>query len=165
MPTYIKDKKVKYVGRKNPCPWETRVVPSILLWLWQLPQNILGWLWWLIQDVIGGGDLVMRDDPAPGIVTIYSCRQMAGVSLGKYDFLDLDYFLWRDEKAKLHEYGHSRQSRMLGPLYLIVIGLPSVIGNLWDRLFHKGWEWKERERWYYNQPWEKWADKLGGVER
>jgi hypothetical protein len=107
----------------------------------------------------------MRDSPAPGITTVYSSKQPAGVSLGRYNFLDLDFFLTNEGRSRLHEYGHSRQSRMLGPLYLIIIGLPSLLGNIWDRLFHQGWESDERERWYFSLPWEKWADKLGGVSR
>ena len=41
-------------------------------------------------------------------------------------------------------------------LYLIVIGLPSAVGNLLHRKIKFD---------YYKQPWEAWADKLGGVKR
>ena len=43
-------------------------------------------------------------------------------------FINQDY---TDKKAVIkHECGHSRQSDILGPLYLIVIGVPSVIHNI-----------------------------------
>jgi len=52
--------------------------------------------------------------------------------------------------------GHQKQSLYLGWLYLIIIGLPSVTGNLLNRVIDFD---------YYKQPWEAWADKLGGVKR
>ena len=69
------------------------------------------------------------------------------------------------EDGMKHEYGHSIQSRILGPAYLLIIGIPSLLGNIYDRVFNKEWKYSKSCRWYYNQPWEKWADKLGGVDR
>lgn len=64
----------------------------------------------------------------------------------------------RTERLLVHEYGHTIQSLILGPLYLIVIGLPSL---LWAGLpiFEK----KRRDKgisyhWLYT---EKWANILG----
>lgn len=54
---------------------------------------------------------------------------------------------------------------MLGPSYLISIGIPSAICNLIDRFFHKDWGALERNIWYYRLPWEAWADELGKVNR
>lgn len=87
----------------------------------------------------------------------------SGVSLGDYIILDNHGVVNSD--TVYHEYGHSIQSRYLGPVYLIVIGLPSLIGNIWDRVAHTKWSIAQRVKWYYNQPWEKGADKLGGVNR
>ncbi|GHU24761.1 hypothetical protein FACS1894164_12160 [Spirochaetia bacterium] len=85
-----------------------------------------------------------------------------GVSLGEFILLANRY----NETTVKHEYGHTRQSLMLGPLYLLVIGIPSaVFNNLWDRLFHKKWTSADRSRWYYNRLPEKQADRLGGVVR
>jgi hypothetical protein len=66
------------------------------------------------------------------------------------------------DKDLNHEYGHCRQSRVLGPFYLLIIGIPSFIHALartlcW-KLFHKKWN-------YYKFYTEAWADKLGGVQR
>jgi hypothetical protein len=79
-----------------------------------------------------------------------------GLSLGEYIFIGTGNF---GGTTTLHETGHTRQSRLLGPLYLLLIGLPSLIGNIYNRIYHKG------SAWYYKQPWEAWADKLGGVVR
>ena len=66
----------------------------------------------------------------------------------------------------MHEYGHSVQSRRLGPLYLAVIGIPSLVFcYLWDRLVHANWDMTEKIKWYYRQPTEHSADILGGVNR
>lgn len=56
-----------------------------------------------------------------------------------------------------HEWGHTRQSMYLGWLYLLAIGLPSL---LWAFVYDSGWNVS-----YYDFYTEKWADKLGGVKR
>ena len=56
--------------------------------------------------------------------------------------------------------GHARQSRMLGWLYLLVIGLPSIV---WAALY--GWLIPRCENGYYKFYTEKWADKLAGINR
>jgi len=78
-----------------------------------------------------------------------------GLSLGSYIFVCQSY----GEITLKHEQGHSVQSLLLGPLYLLVIGLPSISGNIYDRIRHKG------SAWYYTQPWEAWADRLGHITR
>lgn len=44
---------------------------------------------------------------------------------GSVNFADVPYGI--DQRLLVHEYGHTVQSLILGPLYLPVIGLPSVI--------------------------------------
>ena len=133
---------------------------KFLLYIWQLPQNILGLLVILFTKA-RPYPVVMKNDSCK---SIYLTEKYAmGVSLGKYIIFGRHGLLLRVEVS--HERGHQRQSIYLGPLYLIVIGLPSVIGNLCDRWFHKSWQVKDRLAWYYNLPWESWADRLGGVTR
>lgn len=124
-------------------------IKEILLWIWQLPQNLLGLLLLFIykQD-----KEYYRQD---GRIFYYTPEMPSGISLGNYIILRRTDF----GDSMKHEFGHSRQSRLLGPLYLIIIGLFSLGGNIYDRIFHKG------SKWYYNLPWEKWADRLGGVVR
>ena len=125
---------------------------KVLLYIWQLPQNLLGLLVILFTHA---------ENTDKGYWLTY--YHSFGVSLGNYIiFGGIGSML--DTNVK-HEQGHQKQSKYLGPLYLLIIGLPSVLGNLWDRLFHKKWPISKRISWYYNQPWEKWADKLGGVKR
>lgn len=89
-----------------------------------------------------------------------------GVSLGNYILLHKNYKKRKDLKVTvMHEHGHQIQSLYLGWMYLMIIGILSASGNMIDRIFHKKWDYESRIKWYYNQPWEKWADKLGGVKR
>ena len=62
------------------------------------------------------------------------------------------------KKLLLHEYGHTFQSLMLGPLYMFVIGIPSMV---WLRLSVFQKMRKKKKISYYSFYTEKWADKLG----
>ena len=126
---------------------------GILLYLWQLPQNIIG----LLIRLFCKGE---KKREIAGITVYYLKSFPGGISLGKTIMVGSTYVL----TAK-HERGHQIQSLILGPFYLIIIGLPSLLGNIYDRIFHADWEYEESARWYYNQPWEHWADKLGKVKR
>ena len=131
---------------------------NVLLYIWQLPQNLLG----LILRIFYKTDekIIYKEK------TIRICNKFrGGISLGETIFT---YNHWNSNelwKSIKHEYGHSIQSRYLGWFYLLFIGLPSGIGYWIDRLFHQKWTPADRSKWYYNQPWEKWADKLGEVDR
>lgn len=143
---------------------------QFLLWLWQLPQNLVGFL--MTRKPIHTLDFTCNDGE---VIKVYFTNNVfgCGVSLGNYVILDCSsyYFFvkYRDVyavKTVNHEHGHQKQSRYLGWLYLIVVGICSAIfNNLFDRLFHKKWANKKRTDWYYSRFPEKWADKLGEVER
>ena len=124
-------------------------VIEILLYIWQLPQNLVGlfMLAWLRPEFSS----VFRTSKI-----YYSTEMRGGISLGHYIFLNEKY--WDgDGDSELHEYGHGRQSLYLGPLYLFVIGIPSILWAAW---------WNEsRGVSYYKFYTEALADKLGGVER
>jgi len=137
---------------------------EILKYVWQLPQNLLALLLLAWYKILG--DLERNREYAPEKICLYFSRFMpSGISLGKYIILSGKYLKGYFGRTLDHERGHCRQSVMLGPLYLIIIGLPSLCGNIFSRVAHKKWPYQKRVDWYYNQPWEKWADKLGGVVR
>lgn len=128
------------------------MVLSWLCWIWQFPQHILGFL--MSRKAVR---MHVYND-----VMVYYTRNVfnCGVSLGNYILLDADKYARLDLTTIKHEYGHSLQSRMLGPLYLLAVGLPSALcNNVYARIF------KKDSVWYYNRYPEKWADKLGGVKR
>ena len=130
---------------------------AALLYLWQLPQNLLGLLLvhiygWVIP-IDWMGDSCYRQ--LPSSLIFLNERIQGGISLGRY--IILNNALYHDIRNSQHERGHSIQSMFLGPLYIIVIGLPSLLWAAW---------WNESRGvsyyWFYT---EKWADKLGGVDR
>lgn len=107
----------------------------IILYLWQLPQNLIGWFVSFFCEKTNYG--------------YYRWHYKCGCSLGNYIMMNSSIEL-------KHEKGHQKQSQLLGPFYLIVIGLPSLVGNIVHRFIKFD---------YYKQPWEAWADELGNVKR
>jgi len=140
---------------------------KILLFLWQLPQHLVGLvLIWFTGAKKNGyqkksnGDVVWFWEYEPkNKFTQY----LSGASLGQYIILPAERAV--DWNTVMHEHGHSKQSELLGLLYLLVIGLPSVCNNLYDRYAHRTWSYEDSVKWYYNRYPEKWADELGGVKR
>lgn len=121
---------------------------DILLWLWQLPQHLLA----LVIMLACRAEYDGRD----GDVRIYMSSRMPGsISLGQYVFLK-----WRSDWTRSHECGHSAQSRILGPLYLVVIGIPSFCWAVWCRIC----DWFGRDVLYYSFYTEKWANRIAGLE-
>ena len=92
---------------------------------------------------------------------LYFWKWPGGMSLSTHIFLPFDELEgseWEMDYIR-HEYGHTIQSRMLGPVYLLVIGLPSII---WAGCFDS-WRKKHKKSYYWFYP-EAWANKLGGVK-
>ena len=130
---------------KGPMEWAV----FLALWLWQLPQNLLGLL---LVSILKPEDSYSFNQAR----LYYSTRMRGGISLGRYIIVQSamkDY----TGRTEWHEYGHSRQSLFLGPFYLFVVGLPSM---LWAAWWNPGR--KVSYYWFYT---ERWADKLGGVDR
>ena len=141
-------------GKVDLVPQEHNMIVKVLLFIWQLPQNLLGLIVKLVTRA------VKADRPFEHVS--YLSKKRFGVALGDYMLFGVDI---PNEDDYNHEYGHHIQSTYLGPLYLLIIGLPSISFNIYDSCCHKDWRFEDRYAWYYNLPWEKWADKLGGVKR
>ena len=118
---------------------------KILKYIWQLPQNIIGLIMSLHYRRKGYKTLVYND----GLITYWDSH--AGLSLGKYIFVNE---LASNFTIK-HEYGHTKQSLILGWLYLLVIGLPSLI---WCNCF-ENYRRKHNVS-YYDFYTERWANEL-----
>jgi hypothetical protein len=142
-----------------------QVLVQVLLGVWQLPQNFLGLF------VIAVLKARVEWELCPDSSVYFTEAARIGVSLGDYILVHPGC----SPRTILHEKGHQVQSRWLGPLYLLVVGLPSaVFCNLWDRLFHRKWDAERRFAWYFSRwpegPGGHWwdrftADALGGVGR
>lgn len=132
-----------------------------VLWLWMLPQQLLGFfICRLFKSSKKQKYLKFQiGNCIYTHVTIHEVPKLfhSAVSLGT--FLIFDSRVCFSENSVRHEIGHTKQSLRLGWLYLPVIGLPSLAGNIYSRIFHKTTDW------YYSRFPENWADKLGGVQR
>ena len=134
------------------------IIKALLL-IWELPQNIVGAFYFIIHGVFAKTFIIDDGDS----FEMYSDKQKGAVSLGVFRVYKAEYYkssAYYVKLKRMHEKGHRQQSKWLGPLYLIVIGIPSII---WATLhsFCKPIS-KIDYYWFYT---EKWADKIGGVKR
>lgn len=100
-----------------------------------------------------------REGKADGNTIIVNSTLPLAMSLGDYLFVNP----MSSQKSIQHECGHSKQSDILGPLYLIVIGIPSLLHNIVHYIVHYlcskiGIKWN-----YYSFYTESWANKLVGI--
>lgn len=89
------------------------------------------------------------------VVTEWKSR--SGLSLGLFVFVG-EGATGPSDRMLIHEYGHTIQSLILGPLFLFAVGLPSV---LWAGLPCCDKMRRKRRISYYSFYTEKWADHLG----
>ena len=93
----------------------------------------------------------------------------SSVSLGLFIFITKEPYFYeklKDEysmgelssRLRVHEYGHTIQSLILGPLYLIIIGIPSTLWGFMPNLNRKR---REEKLSYFSFFTEKWANQLG----
>ena len=129
---------------------------TLLQWTWGLPQTLIGSMLYMAN----------RDkrhfDFNGANVTIWD--RSDGISLGKFIFLPRmeaearkDGSIVVSRELAEHEYGHSLQSMILGPTYLLLVGLPSV---LWSKLPYYQRKRKKTGRDYYSPVFEKTANSL-----
>ena len=126
-----------------------KLIGLFVLVIWQLPQVLVGALVRLISSA-EFNEAVSEEYHA----CVFNWKLSSGISLSPYYII-----VNKDASSNTikHEKGHAKQSLYLGPLYLIVIGLPSIIwAGIVHRLTNKSYHW------FYT---ESWADKLGGVAR
>ena len=125
-----------------------------ILFLWQLPQNLVALGVLLLSKNVRKIDyrhfcfVLTADMP----------RGAGGVSLGNFAFVSP--LLVHDTKTIRHEAdGHTVDSLIFGPLYLLVIGLPSVLHLIWyNRKRPAGKSYHD----FYT---ERWANRHAGLEK
>ena len=122
---------------------------------------VVQFTWGILQSLAGLGVLIAHARcPHRGhhgaIVTAWPSR--FGLSLGPFVFIP--NMLNNDEADLLlvHEYGHTLQSLALGPLYLPIIGLPSLI---WARSRKLARNRRSTGASYYDFYTERWASSWG----
>ncbi|MBP5650244.1 MAG: hypothetical protein J6X01_04090 [Bacteroidales bacterium] len=120
----------------------------VLLFIWQLPQNLVAIAILLFSKTEG----VIAYRHYCFALKTRMPKMAGGVSLGSFALISPSEA--QNERTVRHELdGHTVDSKILGPLYLLVIGLPSAL----HLLFYKG------RRSYDDFYTERWANKHAGL--
>jgi hypothetical protein len=130
------------------------------LLFWEFPQNALG----VGKLAFEGARRNVKRVELDRERILVELDGGAAVSLGLFVFWtrrDNRYVPVGPENRD-HEYGHTLQSRWLGPLYLPLVGVPSTLRVVYAVAFREltGRRWPG----YYAGYPERWADALGGVD-
>lgn len=133
----------------------------LVQWTWGLPVNLVGGIAYLICTKIRG----CRSQNFGYAKIVYVNWKGGGLSMGLFIFMKEGH---KDEKwtynTRIHEYGHTWQCLLLGPLYYIIIALPSVI---WCNFF-EGYRKKNNVPYsaVYCESWaNNWGQKGSGMKQ
>ena len=130
--------------------------------IWGLPQTAVGVIFFLLN--IKSPHYLYHG----AIVTTWKSK--SSLSLGLFVFVSDDPFCYYESYKQeyeeeafsrmllVHEYGHTVQSLIFGPLYLLAVGLPSMAWSFLPIFVEK----RERNRISYFSAYpERWANRLG----
>ena len=129
---------------------------KFLFWLisftWSIIQNLIGLAIFLFCKFVLKFPTITFNNAK----VVEWNNQYGSVSLGSFIFVtDID-----DLELVSHERGHTTQGMILGPLFLLIIGLPSVI---WAACFA---EYRRKSgKTYYEFYTESWANKIAGLDK
>lgn len=105
-----------------------RILFSIVFWFlsltWGVLMTLVGAFWAL------GVIIFRRDAKAHGngcTVIITYGDYWGGVSLGAFTFCCKQSRRFKNDYVPRHEFGHSIQNIILGPLFIFLVGIPSFI--------------------------------------
>lgn len=135
---------------------------KLLQCTWGLPQTLVGAIYFLINRK------QPHFDYNGAVATIWKSK--SSLSLGLFVFVSDDpFYYYPDYRDKfdentyskmllVHEYGHTIQSLIFGPVYLIAVGIPSVLWSFFPLFVRK----RERQKISYFSAYpERWANHLG----
>lgn len=148
------------INQKKPEPMEKspkNAVKKFLFyfvqWTWGLPVNLVGGIIFLFCTIIKK----RRWQRFGYSYIVYLPWKSGGLSLGLFIFIKENHKnkVWT-YNTRIHEYGHTWQCLILGPLYYLIIALPSAI---WCNFF-EGYR-KRNNVSYYKLYCEAWANSFG----
>jgi hypothetical protein len=135
-----------------------KVPGLVFLFIWELPQILLGSFVFIFMKI---RRRIVKTEKYKHRFFIETIN--TGVSLGWFVFWTPNgnrYYFLKDD-CRMHEFGHAKQSAMLGPLYLLLVGIPSasraIYGKWYRKRYGQNWDF------YFDGFPEYWADRLGGV--
>lgn len=103
---------------------ENRILFYISSLTWGLLMTLIGLFVFLFVNIFMRDKILVRSIVAGRICMSLNSRYLGGISLGLF------YLVGRSEykihHIHIHELGHSIQNAMWGPLFLLVIGIPSI---------------------------------------
>ena len=114
---------------------------KIILFIWELLQNFVGFFYLKLSKYKFTARYFLNGNTK--IKYYYAKKFPGGLTLGEFIFTN-------GPQHVKHESGHVIQSRILGPLYLPVIGLNSILHAAFHHCKNYVHFWTE-----------KWAEKLG----
>ena len=125
----------------------------LVQWTWSLPVNIVGLVAYLICTKVKG----YKHQKFGYSNIVYIPWNQGGLSMGLFIFMrdghpDKEWTY----NTRIHEYGHTWQCLLLGPLYYLVIAIPSAI---WCNFFAN--YRKKNNVSYYKLYCESWANNWG----
>ncbi|MBR0537237.1 MAG: hypothetical protein IJK40_03730 [Clostridia bacterium] len=122
----------------------------LIQWTWGLPVNLIGGIVYLLTFPF------CRHERFCNAYISYIPWNQGGLSMGQFIFIaDKREKEWT-YNTRIHEYGHTIQCLLLGPLFWVVIGLPSAV---WCNFFAA--YRKRRNVSYYKLYCESWANSWG----
>ena len=139
------------------------IIDYTLQWTWGILQTLIGLAMWFALRVAGRSERHGRFRFA----AVTGWKNIGSLGMGMFIFISRALPLkdlgneqpgTAEEHTLSHEYGHTVQSAILGPFYLLVIGLPSL---LWCNFPPAAKRWKSGRKEYESFYPEKWATRLG----
>jgi hypothetical protein len=128
-----------------------KILYYLIQFTWGLPQNIVGFFLTLKYRKN------KKENFFNSLIT-YHYDNWGGISLGMFILINGNRDKEWIDTTKVHEFGHSIQSLILGPLFLFVIGIPSIV---WCNSKKYTKLRKESNVSYFDFYPEKWANYLG----
>ena len=119
-----------------------KVILFLFLFIWELLQNLVGFLYLKLSKYKFTVRYFLNGNVQ--IKYYYAKEFPGGLTLGEFIFTD-------GPQHVKHERGHVIQSRILGPFYLPVIGVNSLLHAAFHHCKNYVHFWTE-----------KWAERLGG---
>lgn len=131
----------------------TKILYWIFQWTWGIAQNVLGFLVWLVLTLLNPKR--KRGSYEGAILTHWKFSFSTGLGM----FIFYGHASAPDaEEVLVHEFGHTLQSALLGPLFLPVIGIPSCVWAFTPALVRRR---KETGKKYVDFYPERWANDWG----
>ena len=119
-----------------------RIIQFVSRFTWELPQTLVGLSFVLF---LNWTDRIKEVIQLNGTVSLKLSGVFGGMSLSPFIICDEQFKKEPSNHLFQHEFGHVIQSRIWGPLYILVIGIPSVISASINSYENHMSKWQEQD--------------------